>query len=83
MASDKESMEFYWEGDGSKIESYFYWQDPSIPEDMTKNFIMYNYNGQFTRMSFLSIDFGFSLIYCSCSSFECFDLCNCTDMCDF
>ena len=46
MGSDQEeSMEFYWEGDGTKIESYFFWHNSSVPEDITKDFIMYHYDG--------------------------------------
>ena len=44
--SDVESLQFYWEGDGQQIESYFYWHNDSIPTDFTKDYIMYNYNGK-------------------------------------
>lgn len=40
-----ESLLFYWEGDGKQIESYFYWHNDSIPADLDKTYILYNYNG--------------------------------------
>ena len=41
-----DSAEFYWEGDGNKIESFFYWHNDSIPQDSTKDFIQYYFDGK-------------------------------------
>ncbi|CAD5115430.1 DgyrCDS4405 [Dimorphilus gyrociliatus] len=35
----------FWEGDGTMIESFVYWQDPSIPGQLDKDRILYNFNG--------------------------------------
>ncbi len=40
------SLEFFWEGDGNKIEAYHYWLNDSHLSDLTKHFVIYNFDGK-------------------------------------
>ena len=42
----RDTLEFYWEGDGTDVESYMYWHNTSIPQDQSKNFIQYYFDGE-------------------------------------
>ncbi len=74
--SDADSLQFYWEGDGQHIESYFYWHNDSIPTDFNKDFILYNFNGTKPRVSPASVVEPHFVRFSDCTKYAMFLRCS-------